>query len=117
MGYAVEISRRDVSGNAEDGTPLDGDVREIRDYGTETEVYDTDDAEDYGSPVGWAVAVVGKTNAIHPSIDPVGSALSERAWLSGTYVHPYLDQREEISVYLTGDWTPAQRAEVFRAVS
>lgn len=115
MAYEIRISKQDVSYNAEDGTPLDGDRRVIRDHLDEVDVYDP--ACDEGSPVEWAAGRLSRTDAAEPSVHPVPGELPASAWLSGTYAHPYLDETLETSARLEGDWTPAQRAEVFRLVS
>jgi len=116
--YMIEISKQDVSYNSEDGEPLDGDRRMIRDHGTDVRVFGDAFDQDEGNwaPVTWATEVISQTDAYEPSVYPIPAELPEHAWLSGSYEHPYLDQTEETSVRLTGAWTPAERAEVFRAV-
>ncbi len=131
MAYIIETSKRDVSRYAEvcpyaDGSDhecdgeclsLDGDVREIHDYGTSMDEYDSDDAEEHGSPVAWAVWHL--TGSAFPDLHNGGSChdgrRSEREWLSGSEPDPYRDQEMEYHVYLTGDWTPEERFAVFAA--
>ena len=48
---------------------------------------------------------------------PIGDELPEHVWLSGSYTHPYDGTVLESAYRLTGDWTPAERAEIFRAVA
>jgi hypothetical protein len=128
MSYDIEIRRQDVR------CTENGDCEELRDQGTDTETYE----REYDGPealpwysvarylgaarreraarVAWAVERIGRTDAYEPSCEPVPAELNEHEWLAGTYQHPYRDQTQETSVYLTGDWTPAERADVFRAV-
>lgn len=89
--------------------------RVIGDHMDKVETYDP--GYDEGSPVEWAADRLRRTDATEPSVYPVPGELPAHAWLSGTYAHPYLDETLETSARLEGDWTPAQRAEVFRAVS
>lgn len=120
MSYDVDIHKRDIDPYVE--TPgggriwLDGDVREVRDHGTDTLTYDSDDAEEHGSPVAWATEVISKTDAYEPSQVPVPAEAPAHLWLSGSYADPYSTMQTETSVRLSGDWTPAERADVFRAV-
>lgn len=113
MAYVIEVSKEDVSYYAEDGTPFEGDRRVIRDHGTETDTWEAGGP----GPVAWAVAWLKCTDAEDPSLYPIGDEVPAHAWLSGRYVHPYDGTTLESSYRLTGDWTPAERAEVFRAVA
>ena len=117
MVYVIEVSKQDVSYRAEDGTWLEGDRRVLRDHGTETETYPGRAAEGGNGPVTWAASWLRGTDAQEPSVYPIGDELPEHAWLSGTYEHPYDGTTLESSYRLTGDWTPAERAQVFRAVA
>jgi hypothetical protein len=128
MDYVIEISRQDVQYTE------NGDRVELRDRGTDTEEYDSEfDGPDplpwYSvrrylgaaererkARAAWAVERIQRTDAYEPSVYPVPAELHASAWLGGTYEHPYLDETEETSVRLSGAWTPAERAEVFRAV-
>jgi hypothetical protein len=138
MAYIIEVSKRDLSSNAEEclfkneeghnaeGTgedctgeckSLDGDTREIRDYGTEGYEYDDSDAEDHGSPVEWAVSYLGGKD--FPGLNApqiTDGTATEREWLNGSEEHPYWDQFTEYHIYLTGDWTDVERGTVFTRV-
>ena len=116
MVYVIEVSKQDVSYRAEDGTWLEGDRRVLRDHGTETDTFEAGMVDDE-SPAEWAVSVLKRTDAQEPSVWPIPAGLPEHAWLSGSYEHPYDGTVLESSYRLTGDWTPAERAEVFRAVA
>lgn len=113
MVYVIEVSKQDVSYRAEDGTWLDGDRRVLRDHGTERETWEAGGP----GPVSWAVAWLQGTDAQEPSVYPIPAELPEHAWLSGTYEHPCDGTTLESSYRLTGDWTPQERAEVFRVVA
>lgn len=142
MAYAIEVHKRDMSDSLEEcawkdkeghnpeGTgpdcdemckSTDGDPREIGDWSTESHEYEPDDhAEDYGSPVEWAVSLLGNripVAASFPDLYKSGSAHNgrrpERDWLSGNDKHPYEDKYTEYSVYLRGDWTKEDRYQVF----
>jgi len=136
MAYKIEVSKRDLSMHAEEcawknedghnaeGTgeacdemckTLDGDTREIRDYGTST--YEFDDGEEYGSPVEWAAAYLGGYN--FPALSApqlTNGQASESDWLSGSEDDPYKDEFTEYHIYLTGDWTDTERGTVFEKV-
>ncbi len=91
--------------------------------------YDDDAAEEYGTPVAWAVAMLDNECIVatpgmagFPALEPSGSPIGDRAcvheWLSGTASDNYTDEECEWSVYLESDgWTEEQRAEVFRAAT
>lgn len=112
----IEVTREDVSYYSETGDWLDGDRRVIRDHGTDVDTYGPDDAD--LAPILWAAERINRTDASQPSIDPLPDEISGREWLSGTYTDPY-DNRllTETSARLEGDWTPAERAEVFNRVT
>lgn len=132
MAYVIEVNKRDVSPYAEtceyegqedhecdgDCRWLDGDLREIRDHGKSEYEYDPRDADLYGPPVQWATECLAGSSfpALHPSSSPVEDATREHEWLHGASPDPYKDEETEYSVYLRGDWTPEERAQVFRAV-
>jgi hypothetical protein len=116
MSYDIEISRRTTDPYTEEGEWMEGDSREIRDHGTDTETYDPE-FDDQGSPAAWAVERIRRTGTYEPSVSPVPAELHDSAWLSCTIEDNYTTQREEVSVRLSGAWTPAERAEVFRLVS
>jgi hypothetical protein len=133
--HDIEISRRTIDPYDETGRWMDGDTREVCDHGTDTETYDP--AYDGPEPlpwwnvrryagaskreraarVAWAAERIGRTGAYEPSVYPVPAELSPHAWLSGAVDDSYTTEREEVSVRLTGDWSDAERAEVFRLVS
>lgn len=139
MTYTIEVSKRDLSTDAEEclwkneedhnaeGTgpacdgqckSLDGDTREIRDHGTSTYEIDDDELKEHGSPVEWAVWYLSGHN--FPSLTAPqmkdGKAM-EREWLSGSEDDPYKDEFTEYHVYLTGDWTESERGAVFSRAS
>ena len=116
MPYVIEISRQDIDPYTESGEWMDGDRRVLQDYPTETETYDADEAEFYGTPEEWAAERISRTDAYEPSSSPVGTELPAHAWLSGSYEDPYTTKITETSVRLTGDWTDRERAEIFRNV-
>jgi hypothetical protein len=94
-----------------------GDRRTIERPRTERIAYDADDAEWWeGDVIAWAIDQIDKTDVTEASLDPILDAVGEHVWLSGSYSDPYQgDQRvTETSVYLRGEWTLEQRAEVFR---
>lgn len=103
MSYEIEIYRRTIDPYSEEGEWMEGDSREVRDHGTDTEAYEPE--FDGPEPLPW-----------YSVRRYLGAAERERAWLGGTYEDPYGRWTEETSVHLTGDWTPAERAEIFRAV-
>lgn len=132
MAYVLEISRRDISRNAEecayrneDGhnaagtgpgcdahcTDLEGNVRGLRDYGTDVIEMDGGDREEYGGPVAWAAHYLSKH---HPDVTygPSGDQVAEREWLSGTSPDPYKDEETETTVYMKGEFTDAQRGQI-----
>lgn len=113
MVYQIEWTKLDVSYEDEQGNSLEGDRRVLRELHELPDTYDPEFGDE-GGPVAWAVEVLGKTDAYEPSQYPVPAELSASAWLSGTYEHPHGDYRQETTARLTGDWTGAQRAEVFR---
>jgi hypothetical protein len=115
MTYQIDWTKQDVSYCAEDGTYLEGDRRVLRDHHEMPDTYDPESGGE-GGPVAWAVDVLSKTDACQPSIYPVPAGIGPSAWLSGTYEHPHGDYVQETTARLTGDWTDAQRADVFRAV-
>ncbi|MGV9850437.1 hypothetical protein ACWDWU_16960 [Streptomyces sp. NPDC003442] len=132
--YAIEVTRHVVSYRAErcemtdpdhectgECTWLDGDKRELETPDTMTVIPDAYDLEWHdGSVIAWATDFIrSKTDAIEPSVSPIPDALPEHAWLSGSYTDPYQgDSRvTETTVRLTDDWTPEERAQVFRSVT
>ncbi|MFD5701321.1 hypothetical protein [Streptomyces lasiicapitis] len=124
MSYTIEITRAVVSYRtpvgANGGQWLDGEFRTLQPEFTTRETYDEDDAELWeGDVIAWAVDTVDRTGAIEPSAYPIGDTVPAHGWLSGRYEDPYEGDNKvtETSVRLTGDWSPQQRAEVFRAVS
>ncbi|MEV7675043.1 hypothetical protein [Streptomyces sp. NPDC088752] len=132
-GYTVETTTRVVSYRAEacafegegdhectdDCTWLDGDSRELESPSTAVDVADEYDLDMFdGDPVAWAVDLISKTDAIEPSVSPLGEELSASEWLSGSYTDPHQgDSRvTETTVRLTDGWTDVQRARVFAEV-
>ncbi|MCT9080481.1 hypothetical protein [Streptomyces fulvoviolaceus] len=129
MSYAIEVTRSVVSyrtpvgvtptGGRFGGVWMDGDSRVSERSFTTCETYDEYDAEWWGGDViAWAVDKIDRAGATEPSAYPIGDAVPEHAWLSGRYEDPYEGDSKvtETSVRLIGDWSPQQRAEVFRAV-
>lgn len=112
----------DGSGPACEGdcTWMDGDRREL-DSGSMSEFEpDEYDMEEYGMPLEWAVGMIRKA---YPDVNHApqmrdGTA-EEREWMSGSSEDAYRGDMDvtETSVYLRGDWTPAERGEVFRRVT
>ncbi|MCI3928813.1 hypothetical protein [Streptomyces sp. AN091965] len=124
MSYAIEVSRVVVSYRtdigADGGAWMDGECRIIERPLTTHETFDEGDAELWANDlIAWAVDKVDETGVIEPSTYPLGDAVPEHGWLSGRYEDPYEGDSKvtETSVRLVGDWSPRQRAEVFRTVS
>jgi hypothetical protein len=133
--YDIEISRQTVDPYTEEGEWMEGNYREVYDHGTDTETYEPEfDGPDplpwYSvrryvgaaererkARTAWAVERIQRTGAWEPSVSPVPAELPASAWLSGTSPDNYTTERDETSVHLVGDWSDAQRAEIFRAVS
>lgn len=133
VAYTIEETKAVVSYRAEeceitdedhectgDCTWLDGDKRELESPSTSEIEPDAYDLEEYdNSPVAWAVEYIWrKTDAVTPSVDPIGATVGAHCWISGSYNHPYLNDSHvtETSVRLTGDWTDEERAQVFRGI-
>ncbi|MBD3004569.1 hypothetical protein [Streptomyces sp. 5-10] len=140
MPYMLKISRRDITGYREEcpfkdeeghnanGTGpdcvpdclwMDGDVRELHDYGTHVaefgENVDAYDWEEYeGDAVAWAAHYLSKNHPDVTTSGTVGETASEREWLSGNTPDPYEEKEEETHVYVLGDFTDRERAEVFK---
>lgn len=135
MSYEIEIYRRTIDPYSEEGEWMEGDSREVRDHGTDTEAYEPEfdgpeplpwysvrrylgaSKRESAARVAWAVERIKRTGAYEPSVSPVPAELSAHAWLSCSLPDNYTTEEDEVSVYVTGDWTDAQRAEIFRAVS
>lgn len=130
MSYTIEITRRIVSYRTRSGeTPaggqyggawMGGDFRTVEEPFTTCETYDEYDAQGWeGDVLSWAVDRIDRTGVTEPSAYPISDAVPEHAWLSGRYDDSYEGDSKvtETSVRLTGDWSPQQRAEVFRAAT
>lgn len=121
MEYTIEIFTRVVSYRDEDGEWMDGGNRELETPLLERISADAYDLEQHdGEPTAWAVDYLqSRTDVTEPSLYPIGPDVPEHAWLSGTYQDPYQgDSRvTKTSAYLKGDWSPQQRADVFRKVA
>jgi hypothetical protein len=111
MVYQIEWTKQDVLYSAS----LESDRRVLRDHHEMPDTYDPEFGGE-GGPVTWAVDVLSKTDAYEPSICPVPAGIGPSAWLSGTYESPFGDYVQETTARLTGDWTDAERADVFRQV-
>lgn len=106
----------------------DGDRGDAIHENTTTETYADYDAEfdfdlDEGdapkTPVQWAIATIRPLASFEPSVSPIPDALNAHAWL-GSSERQFTRDGEidtEISVRLEGNWTPKERAEVFRGVT
>lgn len=118
MAYEIHINRRTTTPyDPGSGEWLDGDTFELADHGTTVETPDEYDLEEFGNPVAWAIDRLRRTDAHEPSQLPVPDRVGEHAWLGGCYCHPYNNEHEETTARLYGDWTPEERAEVFRGVT
>lgn len=96
---------------------------------TEEMAYESDEKADYGTPVEWAVAMLGNENIVatpgmsgFPALEasgyPIPDGIEPHWWLSGTTPDSYTAEECETSVRLVSpEWTPQQRAEVFRRAS
>jgi hypothetical protein len=137
--YEIEINTEIVSyrtragvtptGGVYGGEWMDGDYRTLS-SNAQTLVMDDDDLElfegvdsvhpEHTPRTAWAVYVIDTTtDAIHPSSSPIGDSAREHEWLSGSYEDPYEGDNKvtETSVRLTGDWTPEERAIVFKTIT
>lgn len=132
MPYIIAVTKCVVSYRAEkcafedeedhecesDCTWLGGDSRELETPNTCEVTPDEYDLEWHdGSVIAWAVDYCRNNEYVtEASFAPIGDAAPEHAWLSATSEDPYQgDSRvTETSVYLKGDWTEQQRAEIFR---
>jgi hypothetical protein len=119
MTYEIEIIKRVVTYYGSDGAWLDGSHVELETPDTETLEYDAaEDAEEHGSPIGWAVDMLDRTDVVEASMWPITDQVQEHNWLHGTYADPYQGPGRhdtETTARLIGDWTPEERAQVFRA--
>ncbi|MEU6379262.1 hypothetical protein [Streptomyces sp. NPDC046909] len=119
MSYTIEVTRSVLSyrtptgvtqtGDRNGGAWMDGDSRVIEQPSTTGETYDEYDAEWWeGDVVAWAIDKIDRTGVTEPSTYPIGDAVPEHAWLSGSYEDPYERDGKvtETSVRLTGDWSP-----------
>lgn len=91
--------------------------------------YDDDAREEYGSPVKWAVAMLGNERIVatpgmagFPNLEasgyPIPDAVDACWWMSGTTADNYTNEETETTVRLASpEWTLEQRAEVFRAAT
>jgi hypothetical protein len=122
--YELKINTKIVRYEDENGEPFDGD-RAVISEDAQTLIMDDDDFLDHSTGVNranvaWATYVIDTTtDAVHPSSPPIGDQVHEHEWLSGSYVDPYRGQSKvtETAVRLTGDWTPEDRALVFKAIA
>lgn len=106
-----------------DCTWMEGDRRELDSGSTYSESWeklDAYDREDHDGPVSWAVWYIRKH---HPEVVNApqmtdGKAL-EREWIDGESEDPYRGDLDvdTTTVYLRGDWTDAERGDVFRKVT
>lgn len=113
--FWIDVTTRTVSDYSEDGEHLDGDVREVEPDRREDYGFDRWDHEEYGSAVEWAVHVLNRSVWPESVSDyPLPERPGEDVHLTRSTEHAYLVQRDEVTVYLRGSWTPEQRAEVFR---
>lgn len=89
---------------------------------------DSDAREEYDTPEAWAVGMLRNEHIVQtpdmagfPDLGASGSPIPDQIeshwWLSGTTPDNYTNEECETTVRLTGDWTPEQRSEVFKAVS
>lgn len=132
MAYIIEVNKRVVSYRAEkcefegtedhecesDCTWMEGESRELETPTTSEDSPDKYDLELFdGSLIDWAVDYCcNKACVTKASSSPVEDSVPEHDWLHASDEDPYRgDSRvTETSVYLRGDWTDQQRAEVFR---
>jgi hypothetical protein len=116
MAYVIEVNHRMVTDyDADTGEWLDGDAVKIDDW-SEVEKYDGYDAEEYGSPVAWAIARIGRASW-EANISPIPERVPAWGWLFDLHGDPYGVEIEEVTVRVTGDFTDRERAEIFRAVA
>lgn len=113
--FWIDVGTRTLSDYDENGEYLDGDAREVEPDRQEEHDFDRGDHAEYGSAVAWAVHVLNRN--VWPesaSEHPLPERPGENVHLTRDTEHVYRNQREEVTVYLRGSWTPEQRAEVFR---
>jgi hypothetical protein len=65
----------------------------------------------------WAIRKLRPMASFEPSAYPVQTTAGAHEWLTANDHDPYTSHEDEITVYLTGDWTDTERAEVYRAVT
>jgi hypothetical protein len=115
--FTIKITRREYD---TDGYH-DGDQGECLDESDESQTYDAYDTSDPDDvpvpPVAWAISVLRDTASFESSEEPVPAELWADACLTATEPHLYTSHEDEIKARLTGDWTDAQRAEVFRGAT
>lgn len=115
----IEISERDYdTENYCDGDP--GPVVATRDVSRKFgDAYDADNA--WGeplTPVQWAINVLRPMAEFEPSSCPLQGSEPEHVWLTANEERDFATSIDtEITVYLTGDWTDAERSEVFRGAT
>lgn len=126
MGFAIHVTRTWYHVKSDESETWTTDPHRTERDAME---YDDDAAEEYGSPVAWAVATLRNERVVatpgmagfpdlQASGSPIPDEVSAHWWLAGTTPDNYTDEEYETSVYLESDgWTGAQRSEVFRAVS
>lgn len=115
--FEIHVSRRDVTPYDESGEWMDGDTRELWDYGTTIDVWSDDAYDGLDGPVAWAINRLRRLESFESSMHPIPDHVREHDWLLGYYCHPYDETHTETTAHLYGAWTPEQRAEVFRGVT
>ncbi len=117
----VEVTDYRKSGYDEDGEWMDGDVRDLSDpitilYTWQPERYDPDNGQ-YPDAETFAVEIATVLGAVEPNVYPIPDQLQDSAWLSAiTDIEDYEGPNWfiETTIRLLGDWTPEERANVFR---
>lgn len=136
MGYIVEVTTAHVAyrleecpfladGTAEedhqcesDCTWMDGDKREIRTPDTSEQEPDEYDMEEYeNNVVEWAVALIRKHYSdVENAPQMRDGEARESDWIDGSAEDVYRGDLDvtETTIFLKGEWTDAERGEVFR---
>lgn len=126
MTYRIEVTRTSYYVESDEVETWQTDP-----HSTETSEmeYDADARDEYDTPVAWAIGMLKNEHIVQtpamagfphlePSGYPIPDAVESHWWLSGHTPDNYTNEETETSVRLVSpEWTPEQRAEVFRAAT
>lgn len=119
MSYTIDVTCALVSAYTEEDEWMDGDTRELEPSHAHSLAYDP--SEDGDSPRDWAIETLRDMASFEPSSYPIGPVARPHEGLHASqdddnYSGPGRRMRET-SAYLNGDWTDAERADVFRGAT